>query len=363
MSILDKFPIIRNIKHAVAQQAAKYFIQASLVEGILKGSDQPFRILFFGKRHFTKYLQKRMYQQQPNVLRTWRIPIKSIKQAVAQNPYTADLCVAILPKSQPILENIYSYKGTELVRQAINTSGDWEYIRKKFSSKKRRIANNFEKKFGLGFRISRDKHDLQTFHTHMFAPLIKKRFGDLAEIESVDEMQEFFQKGFLLFVTKDGTDLAGNLCHVEGDTLVLRRAGVLDGDDSHVEAGAQTALYYFGLKYANEQGLRTADAMMSDPFLNDGVYMTKREWGAVVSPSDDFDTWVYFINLGSKQALAHFYAKNPFIALTDTGLKGLIGIPEGQPTPELLETTLRPYRSEGLTGFIILTSSGTMEAE
>lgn len=363
MKIIKNMSSARAIKHVLAHQAAKYFLRAILVEGDLKNSDQRFRSLFIGNSQFVKYLLKRMYQGQPDILKRWRVWIPSIKKLVIHNSAAADLCVAVLPrKLEKTFKGHYTYKGTELVQQVIPTTGEWEDIRKKFSSKKRRIANHFEEKFGLGYRISTDDKDFRFFYTHMFLPLLTKRYGDLAEIETLEEMREFFQKGFLLFVTKDGQDLAGNLCLVEDNVLMLRRAGVLDGDESYVEAGAQTALYYFGLKYANEQGLHAADAMMSASFLNDGVYVTKKEWGAVVSPSDDFNTWVYLFNLGSADKLAQFYDQNPFIAQTDSGLKGLLGAPtDASSTPEALEPLLRQYRSEGVASFIVHTPAGIIE--
>lgn len=363
MKIIKNMSPAQTIKHVLAHQAAKYFLRATLVEGNLKNSNQRFRSLFIGNSQFVKYLLKRTYQGQPDILKRWRVWIPSIKKMIIHNSAAADLCVAVLPrKLEKSFKGHYTYKGTELVRQVIPTTGEWEDIRKKFSSKKRRIANHFGEKFGLGYRISRDDEDLKFFYAHMFLPLLTKRYGELADIETLEEMRKFFQKGFLLFVTKDGRDLAGNLCLVEDNVLMLRRAGVLDGDEAYVEAGAQTALYYFGLKYANEQGLRAADAMMSASFLNDGVYVTKKEWGAVVSPSDDFNTWAYFFNLGPADKLAQFYDQNPFIAQAESGLKGLLGTPiDSAPTPEALEPLLRQYRSEGLTSFIVHTPAGTME--
>jgi hypothetical protein len=261
MGKFDKIPVVREIKHILAHEAARYFISACLVEGKLKATDHIFRCLFTGKSYFTKRLEDQMYAEPPKVLWKRRLYIPALKARIQSNPDS-----------------------------------------------------------------------------------------------------EFFQKGFLLFVTKDGQDLAGNLCLVEDNVLMLRRAGVLDGDESYVEAGAQTALYYFGLKYANEQGLHAADAMMSASFLNDGVYVTKKEWGAVVSPSDDFNTWVYLFNLGSADKLAQFYDQNPFIAQTDSGLKGLLGAPtDASSTPEALEPLLRQYRSEGLTSFIVHTPAGIIE--
>jgi predicted N-acyltransferase len=135
-------------------------------------------------------------------------------------------------------------------------------------------------------------------------------------------MKEFFLKGRLLFITKDNEAVAGALSLVDDGTLVFRRTGVLDEDETHIEGGVQLALYYFQIKYANEHKLRAVDSMMSAPFLNDGVHKDKREWGATVLPDNDARTWVYFFRAAPSEKGAHFFEINPTIVHSDKGLRG-----------------------------------------
>lgn len=361
MGKFDKIPVVREIKHILAHEAARYFISACLVEGKLKGTDHTFRCLFAGKSYFTKRLEDQMYAEPPKVLWKRRLYIPALKARIQSNPDSADLIVAVVPRQYDNSFNgLYTYKGTELVRQMISTVGTWDEVRQQFSVRKRRTSNHIEDRYGLRNRVSKDIKDLDFFYHRMYIPHVRKRHGDFAQIDPYEEIRGYFNMGMLMFATKDGVDLGGNLCNVEDGILYLRRVGVLDGDESLIESGLQAAIYHFAIKYANENHLKAADAMMSLPFLNDGVYNTKKEWGAAVSPSDDYHTWVYFIHKGPQEKLAHFYARNPFVTIVGDGMKGIVGKPEGVLDSEF-EETLNRYRSRGLNGFIVYTPNETLE--
>lgn len=343
---------------------SKFFSHATLVEGRLKGTEHPFRCLFVDNSSFADNLMARMYETPPVVLQRRRIWIPSLKKLIAVKPGSIDLCVAVLPTAyESTFHGLYDYKCTEAVRQVIDTSGSWEDIKSGFSATKRKKTNRFSERYGLGSRVSEDLKEFDFFYHRMFVPHIKKRFGELSVIDSYHEMKEFFLKGRLLFITKDNEAVAGALSLVEDGTLVFRRTGVLDGDETHIEGGAQLALYYFQIKYANEHNLRAVDSMMSTPFLNDGVYKNKREWGATVLPDNESRTWVYFFHASPSEKIANFFEINPTIVHSDKGLKGVIGISGAMdiPTVSISDITHR-YQARGLGGFTVVTSTGAVSA-
>ena len=94
-----------------------------------------------------------------------------------------------------------------------------------------------------------------------------------------------FEQGFLLLVLAGDQPVAGALSQRADNHPVFRRTGVLQGEEAHIRRGAQTALYYFQLRLALELGLDAVDAMNSFPFLDDGVFQHKADWGAVTLPS------------------------------------------------------------------------------
>jgi hypothetical protein len=356
--------LVSFIRRQLYPVFSKFFSHATLVEGRLKGTEHPFRCLFVDNSSFADNLMARMYETPPVVLQRRRIWIPSLKKMIVGKPGSIDLCVAVLPTTyESTFQGLYDYKCTEAVRQVIATSGSWEDIKSGFSATKRKKTNRFTERYGLGSRVSEDLKEFDFFYHRMFVPHIKKRFGELSVIDSYDDMKEFFLKGRLLFITKDNEAVAGALSHVEDGTLVFRRTGVLDGDETHIEGGAQLALYYFQIKYANEHNLRAVDSMMSTPFLNDGVYKNKREWGATVLPDNESRTWVYFFHASPCEKIANFFEINPTIVHSDKGLKGVIGISGAMdiPTVSISDITHR-YQARGLGGFTVVTSTGAVSA-
>lgn len=358
-----RIAMIGFIKRKLYPVASKLLSHAILVEGRLKGAEQSFRCLFVSNSRFTEYLKARIYEEVPVVLRRWRIFIPLLRNFLGKQRDAFDLCVAVIPKGyDPVFRALCDYKCTEFVQQIIDTSGSWEDVRSRFSKTRHQITNRFVEKTGLDYRISHDLQEFDHFYHRMFVPHIQKRYGDLSDIESYEEMKEFFLRGLLLFVTKGNEAVAGALCLVQDGTLVFRRAGVLDGDETHIKVGAQTALYYFQIRYAMDQHLHAVDTMASVSLLNDGVYLHKRGWGAAVYPYGGSHNWVYFFHAGPSQKIARFFADNPLIAHSDQGLAGIVGIADASSvSDETIQDLIRQYRAGGLHGFTVVTPGGTIK--
>ena len=196
-----------------------------------------------------------------------------------------DLVVAVLPPAAcAASRGLGGFTGPQEVRQVVPLDGGWEALRTHFSAKRRQVTNRFEDKHGLSARITHDPADLAFFRERMLEPLLRRRHGALALIDPPERLAAWFARGWLLLVEHEGRVVAGALAEVDGDTLLFRRSGVLDGDETHVKAGAQTALYHFLLRHALQAGLSQLDAMMSAPFPLDGVFRHKADWGAVTLP-------------------------------------------------------------------------------
>jgi hypothetical protein len=346
--------LVGTLKRAVYPVSSTLIATASLVEGRLKGSNVPFKSLFIHNTNFNDHLKQRMYEGEATVVRKWRILIPALKRMVQQNRLGFDLCVAVLPTFyERLFDDVCDLKAYEEVRQVIDTSGGWEAMRLEFGKKKRQTTNNFSERFGLSYRMSKDVEDFDHFYYRMHVPHIRRRYGDLSQIDSYEDMKEFFLKGLLLFVTKDDKPVAGALSMIDGKSLVFRRTGVLDGDETVVKGGAQTALYYFQLKYAADNGFQSVDTMKSAPYLNDGVFRHKAEWGARTLPDDEATRWVFFFTRGQDAKLAQFFDTNPIVvrtpgrAVASAALRGVVGVPQGNPETAA-EEIQRRYPMKGL---------------
>jgi hypothetical protein len=192
----------------------------------------------------------------------------------------------------------------------------------------------------------------------MFIPLVKKQHGDHAYIDTYDEMLPFFLNGFLLLVMDRDHAIAGGLCIQESNTLLFRRLGVLNADAEYIKKGAQSALYYFIISFANRNDFRMVDLMWSRPFPADSIYKHKREWGAAVYPSSESESWVYFFILHHSDKIVEFFESNPTIIHTTDRLASITGWHGPVPlTPEDVKDLTDTYYSPGLTELFLLTDS------
>lgn len=362
MSTQPVSSLVGTLKRAVYPVSSSLIATASLVEGTLKGGNAPFRCLFVHNSNFNDHLKHRMYEGETTVVRKWRILIPTLKRMVQQNRAGFDLCVAVLPTFyERQLDDVCDFKGYEEVRQVIDTSGGWEAMRQEFGKKKRQTTNNFSERFGLSYRMSKDVGDFDHFYYRMHVPHIRRRYGELSQINSYQDMKEFFAKGLLLFVTKDDKPIAGALSLIEGKSLVFRRTGVLDGDETMVKGGAQTALYYFQLKYAADNGFQSVDTMKSAPYLNDGVFRHKAEWGAITLPDEETTRRVFFFARGSNDKLAHFFDTNPVVVSAGSdsrGLRAVVGSPQSNNPAAVADDIQRRYHMKGLRELRIYGADG-----
>ncbi len=336
--------------------ASRYVSRAGIIEGKLKDSDRSIRCLTVGDNGFMDYVAGRTFAGPPRVIKQWRTWIPGLKRILRDPPGDVDICIAVLPKERTKnFGDISYFRSQEYVHQIIDTTGNMEEIKKRFRRNKRRFSNIIDKTCSLTYRISYNIDDFDFFYHYMFVPLIRKQHGALAYIESFEEMKPYFEKGFLLLVQSGGQDVSGALCIVAGNSLVFRRSGVLDGDERHIEKGAQLALYYFNILYAKEHGLACVDTMKSRSFLDDGVYWTKKQWGAAVVPDDEPGPSVLYFVLRYSEKIVRFFELNPVIINSSDCLAGLVGWHGAtEPSSEEKEKLYKKYYARGLKELFLL---------
>ncbi len=348
---------LKTIKCWIYPAASRYFSRATLVGGAGQS-----RRLFVDNSLFTKCLMAEAYKGPVHIAREWKIWIPALKRII-QQPNKIDLCIAVLPqKYETEFRGLYTFRGQEYVRQVINTSGTWDEIRKRFHKNKKQVSNSLAKKYS--YRVSTDMKDFEFYYRRMHLPHTRKQFGYLANITSYEDMRKMFLSGSILLILDGGRPVAGALCSVKDRVLLFHRTGVLDGDATHVRNGAQMALYYFLLIFAKDRNFEKVDALKSRPFLNGGVYKTKREWGAEVCPDDESQSRVYFFIPRYTQAVVRFFQDNPVIIHTKGGLKGVVGVTDGAGLSEETGKALaKHFSAPGLKGLLLLSPSSTAPLE
>lgn len=356
---------LRSLRRAIYPITSRYLSRAIHVGGTLKGTNLSLRCLFFCNSLFAEYAISRFFEGAPSFRRSWRCWKLALRDPRRACPPGIDLCIAELPlEYEASLHGKYDFKCQPLVRQRIDTAGSREQITQRFSRRRKEIARKLASDPRLSYRISSEPADFDLFYHRMHAPFVARRFGDTANLDSYEELKQYFRRSFLLFVMQDGRAVAGALCRPAGDHLIFYRLGVLDGDSAHVRSGAQTCLYYFLMKLAQERKFKALDVTKSRPVLTDGVYLNKRDWGATVSPDDEATTWVYFFNVSRAPQVARLFELHPVIIHTRSGLRALTGGPSLDPSaalsPEVAAELAHRCRSPGLRGVTVMMSNGEL---
>ena len=337
----------------------RYFIDSELVEGTLKESQRRLRLLYSGDARFRAYFYGLVFDGPPIIVHRARVSMGGLTNVFGQPDF--DVGVALIPhRNEPPLRGLYTYRGTQSVRQAVDISSPWEEIVNQFSNKIVRTPRRI-RQYGLSYRITNNQADLDLFYQHMYLPHVRK-FGSSVVVDSCDDMKSWFGQGFLLLVLEGGSPIAGGLCMAEttGQTLVFQKIGVLNGDHENLRKGAQAATYYFVLQHAKESGFRKVSFGYSPAFLNDGIFQHKAGWGAQASPYEKAKgSLLYFFPSDNPITLA-FLAKNPVVVSAEDGtlqaVTGWTGSPEELTTAKT--EIVRSYPTLGIRRFIIHSEAG-----
>ena len=355
--------MLQRLRDAAYQFKKRMLVDATLVEGKLKGDDARSRCLLVMDRNspFENYLLYRMYGEEFSRLRTRRLWVSSLKKVARNLPEQAEFCIAVLPAElDATFSRLTEISSPAIVRQVVDMSGEWTDVKQRFlESRRKTVFNKFMRDDRFSFRISNDPADFDHFYRRMYVPHVQQQFLDSARVDPSTKLEPYFKRGFMLILNEGSTDVAGSLCFFAGDTMFFHRGGVLDGKEEYVRDGAQTALYVAMLRHAKDSKMRLLDLGHSRAFFNDGVYRHKRGWGASVSVDADLDRWLYFFNPNDSARANRVLQQNPMIVRTRDGLMGYYMAAAGDDcTDEGRKRLEKLYFSPGLQGMLLRPASG-----
>lgn len=305
--------------------------RVTVIEGIPRGGTTPVRCLLIGEDSWLHIYIKSLFLAPGESLQTGvRESAWKIWRRLKYGRDTFDVCFIVPPL---VLESWVSRNAQETVCQSVSQrvdTTDWEKTRRRMKKRRRTLANRYERD-GTRFSImqSRRDSDLVLFYEKMYVPFTRKRHGSMAHLPSLADFRHFFQSGSVLFAMRNSVPVAGTLLVSHGRILQDRWIGILHGDESLISDGVQAILYYYTLKHAALCGYEALDMTESAPFLVDGVYKHKSEWGACPFPSREFGAEEYLLVGSDNRSVAAFFHDFPLIVRYGDGLAVMAGIPDG----------------------------------
>ncbi len=204
---------------------------------------------------------------------------------------------------------------------------------KRGKEKYNRIGNAL-RRAGFGFACGRTQRDFTEFYDRMHLPYVRSRHGNGATVETREEMLGELERGTrkLILVTRDGIRLGGGTMGPFESMGRFWHIGVRDADPALIAAGVADAVYHRVITLSRERGFRSLHLGHSRPFVRDGVFEYKRQFGAhAVGARVESEGSIEITPLRFTPAVVAFLSRNPVIAIETDGKYCFTGFLNGAP--------------------------------
>jgi len=313
------FSYLNNHIFGTIQKAQVFLIKGSLKKTSAGGS--PITTLFIGKEESAYQFAYLAYSQIEKMLYLGKFLSSQIDPARLPN---IEVIVANIerPFARKFLKQGYLLLPT--VDFNLDLCQSLEDIMKRMSRRRRRDIKKLEC-FDYSYTISRNNEkDFDFFYWNMYLPYTKKRFGKAAHIRTCFESKALCRgNGGIVFVKKEERPVVGILFQIRGKTLYALSFGVYEGNQKFVTDLAGQAALFFLVKWGKMNGLECLNYGVSMPFLREGTFMYKKEWGMRVEErTGDSVCALKFNSLGDGSI--SFLQQNAFILLNQGAMKGVV---------------------------------------
>jgi hypothetical protein len=316
------------------------------IKGKTQTSKFDFSMLFFAGEGFTHYISQNAYDKEPDIEPLGKVSIDEI------NPLTKNLKPDIVFVNSNVVFLDYFLSNNFFVLPYINSSLDisdsWNKIYERMHRSKQRLVRRIQ---GLNYSYvtTKEKAELQSLYYEMYLPQILKKHGKSAEIVSFSECKRFFNKGWILSAKSAGKTISSAICVPNGNELYIPILNT-NQEDNNLARYANGVAFYFSVLFAKEKGYTSIDYGSSLPFLKDGVFQYKREWGMRMKPFQGDEERILAVKVCNfNEGTRDFLLSNPFIFLDSGNLRGLVMF-DGE--LNLTET----YYAPGLSGLTVICS-------
>ena len=248
----------------------------------------------------------------------------------------------------------YVFTASPWVRQVVDIDRSLDDILAGMNQTMRRNIRKLEKA-GFSYRFSPGHSDLDLFYHQMYLPYITYRHGARAIVSKYYEIKASLEKGGLIVVENQGQPISAMGCRVLGNTCRAGALGVHKDQFHLISQGAIAATFWFMLRWAWQNHLRTFDMGGSRARLKDGVFNFKRQWGArLEAPLAVHTNWTFVAGTISPD-LCRFLNAQGFLGQVDGEWRAVMfETPEVPLTQEEIDRTHRMARKAGAAGVHIL---------
>jgi hypothetical protein len=312
-----------------------------VIKGFMNGTSNKMTMLYVGTESSAHQLASLIYAQVSEFLPLGEVLLHQTHEHSLMNMSE----IVAYDVQRPFVRK-FSKQGYLLlpnVNFTLDTRVSMDEIMKRMSRRRRRDIRKINS-LKYSYSICRNSNkDFDFFYRKMYLPYVKSRFGKAATIKPQLEAKNIYESnGGIIFVKKNEKPLAGILFNIQRKTLHAWSFGAHEGDQRFVEELAGEAALLFLIEWAKTQDVEKLDYGVSLPFLQEGIFTYKKEWGMNVNEQRDNSIWAFKVNPVNECSLA-FLRQNPLIVIDEHELKGVVFIDHRATRAELQQIRSRYY--------------------
>jgi hypothetical protein len=336
-----------------AKSLLAFRAQAVIYSGIVRSSSHGLTLLYVGNRTNLPFILQALFAEHR---KTGEAGACNIWQAAAlADAHAADVDCAVFDVPWPYEVNFMpEHRVIEMpswVRQGVDLASTWDEVLKGLHRSARGEQMRKIRRNGLTAVTTTDSAAILSFYETMYVPHTRRRFGPAASIDSRADVLKSARNGALLQIRREDEVIAASVLHKVGNTLKSLYTGFASPDLRTLD-GATAALHYHSLLYAFENGFRSLDYGGSRPLLNDGVYETKRRWGAAVYDDWSLESLLFRLERFTPGVEA-FLCDAPLLTRQDGKLIGKLMIREAPLSAAGLRVAIQRCVSRGMDGLSV----------
>jgi len=342
------------VKRKFFLRISNIYLPVLLLKGKEKYTDKDISVLYCGDNYSLNFVASMLFKEnyEKNYLGTYFI--LNLSKILSETSQRVDITII---KTDRFFSKFLRKKGFIFIPAWINMRLD---ISKPFED----IVNNFKKsaiedvrkikKFNYTYELTNNLEEFNRFFNELRDPHFKKRVGNQAipGTTSYFELKWAFKFGSL-FTIKDGQQTISGFIVVRNAHSASPHFMGIKGESELYEA-AGSALIYFFIKWAKENGIPLIKFGLTRPFLNDGPFRFKRKWGMTAGIAKKwFDVFALRVNHPCSEAIESFFEHNPFLLLENNAYTGFVFSPS--PLSQEEEEKIRKrYYIDGMAALNII---------
>jgi len=341
------------------------------LRGRLKKADSFSELVYVGRKYNFEYLKSQLFDN-AEIVAQKKTTLFTFRRHAREAFVDADSMVVDIgwPYHRFFNTKNEFVEIPDWVNMLVETDGSLAEVVAKFRKTARAYDLRMIRKHGYSYDLVNDDAAVDYFYEYLYSPFVKNTHGESAILADKKAIAKRVKEGKLIRIHYQGNVLAAGVIYSENNILYFLWMGSLPELPEELAAqlarkklpeGVISALYYFGIEYANELGLDAVDFTGTRSLLSDGTFHFKRKWGAIVDDTFSPSSLLLKLKVNNTTAV-EFSQNNPLIIRNSGGLemRFVLKASQDKSDEEVFADFWKQHGCEGIDSLSVFTIDETL---